>query len=71
MSSSGRTAVPVNAVLYQQDRATGGMVLPERDSDAFVAEFNRTYRSIGLVLVDGVVIKLPTAEPEKKSPHAS
>ncbi|SMP57159.1 hypothetical protein SAMN06265222_105269 [Neorhodopirellula lusitana] len=46
--SSNRFAGPSEAVVTRDDQMVGAMLLPQRDGQSFVEEFNRTYRSIGL-----------------------
>ena len=58
-SSSRRPALSDLAILNQQDRSTGPLMLPAQQADEFVAEFNRIYGPIGLCL------------RMKKSPDAS
>ncbi|TWT64573.1 hypothetical protein [Allorhodopirellula solitaria] len=48
--SSPRAAIDSAAVVCHGPRAVGPMVVPPTDSESFVEEFNRTYRSIGLTV---------------------
>jgi len=48
--SSNRPPMPSEAVIHQGDRPIGPLVMPLTGEEAFVEEFNRTYRSIGLTV---------------------
>lgn len=49
-SSSNRTATRCDAVLWNQDRALGPIRLPISRAEEFVADFNRIYKGLGIVL---------------------
>lgn len=49
-SSSNRVGGVCDAVLVQADRPVGPLRLPDHRADDFIADFNRTYRGIGMRL---------------------
>ncbi len=48
--SSLRPPISSPAVVHHGERAVGPLVIAEAESESFVEEFNRTYRSIGLTV---------------------
>lgn len=48
--SSNRPPIQAPAVVHYGDRPVGPLVMPMAEPESFVAEFNRTYRSIGLTV---------------------
>tara|TARA_R110002049_G_scaffold285698_4_gene467146 strand:- start:336327 stop:336533 length:207 start_codon:yes stop_codon:yes gene_type:complete len=47
-SSSPRAAPEFEAVLVVDRNVTGPVMLPEKDPEAFVDQFNTIYRSVGM-----------------------
>lgn len=64
-SSSNRVAGISDAVLWKDHRVLGPMRLPESRTEDFVADFNRIYRGIGIVLN---VVDPIAGDPSKKIP---
>ncbi len=59
MSSSNREVPPCDAYLQRGDHPAGPIRLPQKDRPAFIAAFNRLYRSTGLS-----VQEMETAQPD-------
>lgn len=62
--SSNRGIPPANAVIQIQGRTVGPMLLPAKDPELFIEQFNQTYRSIGLRITRlGTIESFDVKEP--------
>jgi hypothetical protein len=63
-SSYGMTSPPYEAIVRRDSREIGPVRLPELHAEQFIEDFNRTYRSLQLVIAD---IRTPSTLPSNSS----
>jgi hypothetical protein len=61
--SSNRAVPPCDAYLERNDHPAGPLRLPQQNKNSFIAEFNRKYDSVGLLLQP---IKKPETDDQTK-----